>query len=402
VKKIISLYQRNYDTDRLVRNEVVPGAKWVLAGEGIATRKFDGTCCMVRDGKLYKRYDAKKGKTPPVGFEPAQDYDLHCVSCLCVVQYPKRGANYATQGRGSEKEISQRLLSETSDGRLNLPPEGESKPQQSLRVDLRAVRDDVQGPQREAVLHQRLRGEMAMEEWRQREQWKETGKNFEARGEKEIIQQEGLCSGVPTQASQTRPEWIRSGTSASDGKEAGEIFGTLGDSASQKQRQGGQSTTKPTSSDARNASWISYLSTLPEGISTALTCPHCGSNQTTQYVIPDPVTGHMPGWLLVDDRPEDKYHIEAWANRNWIHGMRTPDAIDGTYELCGPKVNGNPERFDRHVLVLHGYERLPDAPREFFALKRYFEEHNFEGIVWHHADGRMVKIKARDFGIDRR
>ena len=34
--------------------------------------KLDGTSCMVRDGKLYKRYDAKKGSTPPVGFEPAQ------------------------------------------------------------------------------------------------------------------------------------------------------------------------------------------------------------------------------------------------------------------------------------------------------------------------------------------
>ena len=54
MRKIISLFQRNYDGDRLVRNEVVPGAEWVLAGEGIATRKYDGTCCMVRDGKLYK------------------------------------------------------------------------------------------------------------------------------------------------------------------------------------------------------------------------------------------------------------------------------------------------------------------------------------------------------------
>jgi len=88
MQKIISLFQRNYDTDRLVRNEVVPGAEWVLAGEGVATQKFDGTCCMVRDGKLYKRYDAKAftvdrvtgkrreyDRKPPEGFEPAQDPD---------------------------------------------------------------------------------------------------------------------------------------------------------------------------------------------------------------------------------------------------------------------------------------------------------------------------------------
>ena len=75
MKKIISLYQRNYDGDRLVRDELVPGAEWVPAGEGIATRKFDGTCCMVRAGQLFKRYDAKAGKTPPAGFEAAQEPD---------------------------------------------------------------------------------------------------------------------------------------------------------------------------------------------------------------------------------------------------------------------------------------------------------------------------------------
>lgn len=75
MKKIISLFQRNYETDRLVRDEVVPGAEWVLAGEGVATRKFDGTCCLVRDGKLYKRHEVKPGKKPPFGFETAGDID---------------------------------------------------------------------------------------------------------------------------------------------------------------------------------------------------------------------------------------------------------------------------------------------------------------------------------------
>jgi len=39
MKKIPSLFQRNYDGDRLVRDEVVPGAEWVMAGEGTATRQ---------------------------------------------------------------------------------------------------------------------------------------------------------------------------------------------------------------------------------------------------------------------------------------------------------------------------------------------------------------------------
>lgn len=72
MKKIISLFKRNYDGDRLIRNETVEGSEWVIAGEGWATEKVDGTACLVRDGKLYKRHDAKKGKKPPEGFIPAQ------------------------------------------------------------------------------------------------------------------------------------------------------------------------------------------------------------------------------------------------------------------------------------------------------------------------------------------
>jgi len=179
LEKIISLFQRNYDGDRLVRDELVPGAEWVAAGEGVATVKIDGTCCLVRDGRLYKRYDAKHGKTPPVGFEPAQD--------------------------------------------------------------------------------------------------------------------------------------------------------------------------------------------------------------------PDPNTGHWPGWMPVGDGPNDRWHREAF------------DAAlpDGTYELIGPKVQGNPERSERHVLVRHGAIAIPDAPRDYAALSVFLVGKDIEGIVWHHPDGRMVKIKAKDFGIKR-
>lgn len=177
MRKIISLFERNYDGDRLVRNEVVPGAEWVLAGEGTATRKFDGTCCMVRAGQLYKRYDAQQGKQPPPGFEPAQE--------------------------------------------------------------------------------------------------------------------------------------------------------------------------------------------------------------------PDPTTGHWPGWLPVGDGPDDRWHREAITS--------SPGLPDGTYELCGPKVQGNSEAFATHVLVPHGAEVLADCPRNFTAIKEYLLARSIEGVVWHHADGRMVKIKRRDF-----
>lgn len=180
MKKIIGLFQRNYDGDRLVRDEVVPGAEWVLAGEGIATRKFDGTCCMVRDGRLFKRYDAKKGRVPPPGFEPAQE--------------------------------------------------------------------------------------------------------------------------------------------------------------------------------------------------------------------PDPLTGHWPGWLPVGDGPDDRWHREAWEEA-------AGDLSDGTYELLGPKVQGNAEGYVSHRLIVHGNWPLYDAPRDFDRLRQYLSGGAIEGIVWHHPDGRMVKIKRRDFGL---
>jgi hypothetical protein len=192
MQKIISLFQRNYDGDRLVRDEVVPGTEWVLDGEGVATRKFDGTCCMVRDGRLFKRYDAKQGKQPPNGFEPAQE--------------------------------------------------------------------------------------------------------------------------------------------------------------------------------------------------------------------PDEQTGHWPGWLPVGDGPEDRWHREAFERGVDSNGiaLASGDYFGvKSYELCGPKVQGNPDRFESHVLVPHGGELLPDAPRTFALIRHYFESHDIEGIVWHHPDGRMVKIKAKDFGLKR-
>lgn len=184
MQKIISLFQRNYEGDRLVRDEVVPGAEWVIAGEGIATQKFDGTACLVQHGKLYKRYDAKRGRKPPVDFIPAQDQ-------------------------------------------------------------------------------------------------------------------------------------------------------------------------------------------------------------------PDTVTGHWPGWVPVGDRPEDVYHQEAW--NNWIDMTGQPPK-DGTYELCGPKIQSNPERLNNRQLLRHGSIVLPDCPRTFVELREYlYQRENMEGVVWHHPDGRMVKIKRKDF-----
>lgn len=182
MKKIISLFRRNYDGDRLVRNEITLGAEWVVTGEGIATRKHDGTCCLIRDGKLFKRYEVKLGGKAPINFEPANEVDE--------------------------------------------------------------------------------------------------------------------------------------------------------------------------------------------------------------------VTGKQQGWIPVSDGPEDKWHREAFE--------RLGQVPDGTFELVGPKVQGNPEEVTVHMLWRHGCDDLENAPTDFDGLKTYLASMEIEGIVWHHPDGRMVKIKKKDFGLRRR
>lgn len=67
------LFVRDFPADRsqrVCRDEVTPGCEWVLNGEGIATRKWDGTACAVIEGSLFARYAAKHGKTPPLGALP--------------------------------------------------------------------------------------------------------------------------------------------------------------------------------------------------------------------------------------------------------------------------------------------------------------------------------------------
>lgn len=77
MKKIPTLFERTFANHRVtgISEKVTPGLEWVLEGEGIPTVKFDGACCAIINGKLYKRYDAKKGKKPPLGAIPCCDPD---------------------------------------------------------------------------------------------------------------------------------------------------------------------------------------------------------------------------------------------------------------------------------------------------------------------------------------
>lgn len=105
----------------------------------------------------------------------------------------------------------------------------------------------------------------------------------------------------------------------------------------------------------------------------------------------DETTGKMVGWEPIEQSPFAKIFISALDSR---------DLEAGTYELCGPKVNGNPECFPAHTIVRHGQFEL-DAPRDYDGLRIWLAAHDYEGIVWHRKlgdpDTAMAKIKRRDF-----
>jgi len=114
---------------------------------------------------------------------------------------------------------------------------------------------------------------------------------------------------------------------------------------------------------------------------------------------PDATTGHWPHWIPCKrEDPADKWHFEALDR---IEGSRN----EGTYELCGPKVQGNPEGLGVHILKRHGDIKISGISElSFDGIKSFLSNpvYDIEGIVFHHKiDGRMCKIRKSDFGIKR-
>ena len=87
MKKISTLYKKDLNDLSRVTNDLDPENQWVIDGEGIPTRKFDGTATTIINGEIYKRYDVKRGKQVPQGAIPCQDPDKftghwpHWVKC---------------------------------------------------------------------------------------------------------------------------------------------------------------------------------------------------------------------------------------------------------------------------------------------------------------------------------
>lgn len=112
----------------------------------------------------------------------------------------------------------------------------------------------------------------------------------------------------------------------------------------------------------------------------------------------DPVTGIAVGWVPIEKSSHYVSFLEA------LDASPTPHV--GTYELCGPKINGNPEHLSWAGLVYHKHAQRLHAiamDRSALTFDRLREimlepEFTFEGVVWHHPkDGRMAKLKKKDF-----
>ena len=103
----------------------------------------------------------------------------------------------------------------------------------------------------------------------------------------------------------------------------------------------------------------------------------------------DEVTGKTTGWEPMAQSPFAKFHEGAVA---YGHLGEV-----GTYELIGPKINGNPEGVDRHELVRHGKDGLPlDHPMVLVDICR---QNGWEGVVWH---DRALRRWRTCVGVDRR
>lgn len=109
------------------------------------------------------------------------------------------------------------------------------------------------------------------------------------------------------------------------------------------------------------------------------------------YEETDPNTDKTFGWEPITQSTYHKPLLEALQH--------CTDPTPGTYELCGPKINNNPENYTHHTLIAHTQaEKIPDTdPRTYETLRALVLSLPYEGIVFHHPDGRMAKTRKKDY-----
>ena len=107
---------------------------------------------------------------------------------------------------------------------------------------------------------------------------------------------------------------------------------------------------------------------------------------------PDPITGHWPHWVLVDENnPNDRWYIEAKKNTD-------TELTDGTYEAIGPHFQRNPYCLGADVLERHGTRKV-NVERTFDGIRTYLENNFIEGLVFWKDGVPQCKIKRSDFGL---
>lgn len=104
--------------------------------------------------------------------------------------------------------------------------------------------------------------------------------------------------------------------------------------------------------------------------------------------------------------PSDKWAWEGFDALGHAGGGMHSDVPpeDGIYELVGPEIQCNPDGFEEHTLIrvvppVDTLTAKGPMGRTFDGLLVYLTVHPIEGLVFHHPDGRMAKIKRRDFGL---
>ncbi len=115
-----------------------------------------------------------------------------------------------------------------------------------------------------------------------------------------------------------------------------------------------------------------------------------------------------PWYVDIDEgASQDKWLVDAIANTDF---SGVPDG-EWSGEAFGKNIQGNPLNMEGNQVFLFSLEDwrsrivLKDAPVSFEEVKTYLNTKKslvgndclMEGIVWHHPDGRMVKIKRKDF-----
>lgn len=127
----------------------------------------------------------------------------------------------------------------------------------------------------------------------------------------------------------------------------------------------------------------------------------------------DPNTEITFGW-----EPKESSSMKKFLNRaiaRFIEDNGTEPPKGATFELLGPKINGNPEKVTADELRIHGCERATEFPtiQEILAADDPFEmlepifadfrTRNIEGIVFWTADkgGTLIepcfKVRCKDF-----